>query len=279
MMDIDPLDALLPQLQKEDGRLWMRILAETYWQYNEIAFWVLVKDQAQIAKAFPFLQKALTPLRSERVLKVTVAFLSLTKVQRLDYGMLQSEAFFAPNAIDYLNEEPIENYRIPEVFDRVYPDDPYAIVRKECSMDCDPLTRLLPELQREDGRLWMRILAETHWHYGEIPFWVLVKDQAQIAEALPFLQEALAPLRSEPDAKVTVAFLSKTRVRELHYGMLEGDAFFAPNALDFYNEEPIETHRTASVFDSAYPDDPYAIVDGEWLEARRRMALRPDETP
>lgn len=137
-------------------------------------------------------------------------------------------------------------------------------------MDIDPLVALLPELQREDGRLWMRILAQTQWQYGEIAFWVLVKDQAQIAEALPFLQDALRPLRSEPELKVTVAFFSMTHVREFDYGMLEGDAFFAPKALDWFNEEPIEGDRLPGVFDTAYPNDAYAIVDEERLKNLRR---------
>lgn len=131
----------------------------------------------------------------------------------------------------------------------------------------DPLDEFLPRLQREDDRLWVRILAQTHWQYGEIPFWVLVETREQIAQALPFLQEALAPLRAEePDAKVTVAFIGMSPTTQFSYGMFEGDEFFAPDALHHLYDEPFESPRTVGVFDATYPNDSYAIADEERLD-------------
>lgn len=133
-----------------------------------------------------------------------------------------------------------------------------------------PLDALLPQLQQEDGRLWVRILGQAHWQYEELAIWVLVENREQIAEALAFLQRALTPLRSVPDAKVTVAFMGMTRTQEFGYGMFKGDEFFATDALGCLYDEPFENPRTANVFDIRYPNDPYAIVDEEWLRARGR---------
>lgn len=122
------------------------------------------------------------------------------------------------------------------------------------------LARLAPEtlhhLQRQDGKLWRRILGEWQAQYREIPFWVLLANPRQLEDAILYLQRELAVLQSTSDHNVTVAFTTRTAHETIWYGMLEGDELFRPEALRLGEREPTITPRRHDIFDSAYPGDP-----------------------
>lgn len=125
----------------------------------------------------------------------------------------------------------------------------------------DVFAETLAELQKYDGKLWLRILGQTHWQYNELPFWVLMKDRDQIKEAFPVLQNALRPLQGLPDIDISVSFITFEGDQECSHGMFDGEEFFAENAMDDLYKEPECSARKMTVFDDAYPNDPWAIKD------------------
>ncbi len=123
----------------------------------------------------------------------------------------------------------------------------------------DIFAETLGKLQKYDGKLWLRVLGETHWQFNELPFWVLVKNRDQIKEAFPVLQKILRPLQKTPDADITVSFITFEGDEQCSHGMFDGEEFFTENALDDLYEEPGCHKREFGVFDAAYPNDPWAI--------------------
>ena len=123
----------------------------------------------------------------------------------------------------------------------------------------DKFEETLAKLQEYDGKLWLRILGQTHWQFNELPFWILMKNREQIKEAFPVLQELLRPLQKDPDADITVSFITFEGDKHCSHGMFKGEEFFQENAIDDLYEEPGCRPREASVFDDAYPNDPWAI--------------------
>lgn len=121
------------------------------------------------------------------------------------------------------------------------------------------LEQVLHELQKSDGDKWIRILAQDHHQYQEIPFWVLVEGREQIPNAISFLQEKLRPLQEGSQSDVTVSFVSYHGDKEHSHGMFKGEEFFSRNAVDDLYEEPFENPRVESVFDVAYPHDHWAL--------------------
>ena len=129
------------------------------------------------------------------------------------------------------------------------------------STESDQFEQALAELQQYDGTLWLRILGQTHWQHNELPFWVLMRDREQIKEAFPVLQRILRPLQNFPDADITVSFMTFEGDRDCSHGMYKGEEFFKENAIDDLYEEPGCGEREMTVFDYAYPDDPWAMKD------------------
>jgi hypothetical protein len=123
----------------------------------------------------------------------------------------------------------------------------------------DKFEETLSELQKYDGKLWLRILGQTHWQHDELPFWVLMKDREQIKDAFPVLQTLLLPLQIEAGADITVSFITFDGDKHCSHGYFKGLEFFGENAIDEIYEEPGCRKREPSVFDDAYPNDPWAI--------------------
>ena len=125
----------------------------------------------------------------------------------------------------------------------------------------DNWTRLsvLAELQKYDGKLWLRILGQTHWQYNELPFWVLMRDRDQIKAASPVLQKALRPLQDLPDIGITVSFITFENNLHCSHGMFDGEECFEKEAINALYEEPGCREREYGVFDVEYPNDPWAI--------------------
>ena len=119
----------------------------------------------------------------------------------------------------------------------------------------------LAQLQKYDGNFWLRILGETHWQYGELPFWVLLKDRAQIEESFPVLQKMLRPLQDMGTADITVSFITFDGDQDCSHGMFKGEEFFEETAANYLYEEPECGPRKSRVFDHAYPDDAWAIKE------------------
>ena len=129
------------------------------------------------------------------------------------------------------------------------------------SAGSDQFEETLAELQKYDGKLWLRILGQTHWQYNEIPFWVLMKDRNQIREAFPVLQKLLRPLQDISDVDTTVAFITFEGDKDCSHGMFKGEEFFEENAISRLYKRPQCSDREPDVFDHAYPGDPWAIKD------------------
>ena len=117
----------------------------------------------------------------------------------------------------------------------------------------------LAALQAYDGKLWLRILGQTHWQYNELPFWVLLESREQIADAIPVLQKHLAPLQNGPEADVTVSFITFEDGRDCSHGLIEGEELFGPHVMELIYDEPECGERKPRIFDAVYPDDPWVI--------------------
>lgn len=123
----DRFDATLDALKKSDGDLWVRILGQTHWQYNELPFWVLVRNPEQIRSAIPYLQEKLRPLQSLDEADITVSFLSFDGPNQTSYGMFKGDAFFEDAVDQHLYAEPFVSPREKGVFDAEYPNDAWAL--------------------------------------------------------------------------------------------------------------------------------------------------------
>ncbi|WP_137135997.1 hypothetical protein [Rhizobium sp. FKY42] len=132
------------------------------------------------------------------------------------------------------------------------------------SIRSDKFEETLAELQKYDGKLWLRILGQTHWQYNELPFWVLMKDREQIKDAFPVLQKILRPLQDDPDADITVSFITFAGDQDCSHGYYKGMEFFEENAIDEIYEEPGCRPREPHLFDHAYPNDPWAMKDARF---------------
>ena len=129
------------------------------------------------------------------------------------------------------------------------------------SVRSEKFEETLTELQKYDGKLWLRILGQTHWQYNELPFWILMNDRDQIEEAIPVLQKLLRPLQNEcaSEANITVSFITFDGDKDCSHGMFEGEEFFEKNVIEELYEEPGCRAREFGVFDAAYPGDPWAV--------------------
>ena len=123
----------------------------------------------------------------------------------------------------------------------------------------DEFSEILAALQKQDGKLWLRILGQTHWQYDELPFWVLMKDRHQIVEALPVLQRLLRPLQDHSGADITVSFITFDGDRDCSHGYFKGEDFFSANAVDDIYDEPECSIRELGLFDREYPNDSWAL--------------------
>ena len=119
----DPLGILLPKLQKKDGELWLRILGEYQSEFNEIPFWVLVKDKSQILPAIRYLQENLLEFQKEVKEDITVSFLSKTNSKTYRYGIFKGNDFFRDFSKLIIYDPPIESDRNADLFDYVYPNE------------------------------------------------------------------------------------------------------------------------------------------------------------
>jgi hypothetical protein len=98
--------ALLTRLRKMDGKLWIGICAEVHDQYDEMPFWILVKDREQIPEAIKYLQKELLLFQSLYENDVTVAFRVRTKATMLITGVMKGALFFDESyALSYCMDE------------------------------------------------------------------------------------------------------------------------------------------------------------------------------
>lgn len=127
------------------------------------------------------------------------------------------------------------------------------------STEPDLFEQTLETLQNYDGVHWLRILGQTHWQYNELPFWILLRDREEIADATHILQKSLLPLQGYSNADVTVSFITFENDRHCSHGVFKGEEFFEKSALEDIYEEPQCRARRMSVFDYAYPNDPWAI--------------------
>ena len=123
----------------------------------------------------------------------------------------------------------------------------------------DEFSEILAALQKQDGKLWLRILGQTHWQYDELPFWVLMKDRHQIVEALPVLQRLLRPLQDHSGADITVSFITFDGDLDCSHGYFKGEEFFSANAIGDLYEEPECERRKLRLFDYEYPNDSWAL--------------------
>ena len=124
-------------------------------------------------------------------------------------------------------------------------------------MKPDP-DEVLADLQNMDGVLWLHILGQQHWQYDELPFWVLLNDEAQFPKAVEFLQSKLRNLNDASEAIVTVAFIIYRGRTELSLGYFEGKEFFDLKS-ESIEISPMERTRTPSVFDAQYPNEAWSI--------------------
>lgn len=123
---IDP-DAILQELQRQDGILWCRILGQQHWQFDELPFWVIFDDREQLLPALEFLREKLRPLQGFDGADITVSFGNLTKTEDIYFAYYKGEDFFSSQAKLDLDFEPIVSAREKSVFDDVYPDEKWAI--------------------------------------------------------------------------------------------------------------------------------------------------------
>ncbi|WP_148043619.1 hypothetical protein [Paracoccus methylarcula] len=84
------------------------------------------------------------------------------------------------------------------------------------------------------------------------------------------MQKLLRPLQDVCAAKanITVAFITFEGDQRCSHGMFKGEEFFEENAISDLYEEPGCRPRESSVFDDAYPNDPWAMKsthDDPWI--------------
>lgn len=123
----DPLGPVLEQLHKQDGLHWLRIEAQYQTEFNEIPFWVLVRDKSQIKSAIGYLQSSLLDLQRSEPEDITVSFISFSNDKEIRYGLLKGDEFFQDDAVSRLLPAPIEVDRKKNIFDYEYPEDEYSI--------------------------------------------------------------------------------------------------------------------------------------------------------
>lgn len=123
---VDP-DAVLMELQRQDGILWSRILGQQHWQFDELPFWVIFDEREQLLPALEFLQDKLRVLQGFDGADITVSFGKLTKTEDIFYAYYKGEEFFSPEARLDLYREPIVSSREKSVFDDAYPDEEWSI--------------------------------------------------------------------------------------------------------------------------------------------------------
>lgn len=123
----DEFDAILEAAQRYDGTHWLRILGQTHWQYDELPFWVLLKERDQIFEAIPVLQRLLRPLQDHSGADITVAFITFEGDLDCSHAYFKGEEFFAKGALAEIDSEPICRKRESRVFDDAYPNDAWAL--------------------------------------------------------------------------------------------------------------------------------------------------------
>jgi hypothetical protein len=116
---------LLARLRKMDAKLWIGICAEVHDQYNEMPFWVLVKNREQIPDAIGYLQGELLLFQNLYDNDVTVSFGMRTRTSELLSGVMKGALFFDEGyAISYCMDNPLgEIPRHWGIFDMYYPDE------------------------------------------------------------------------------------------------------------------------------------------------------------
>jgi hypothetical protein len=122
-------------------------------------------------------------------------------------------------------------------------------------------SQILAALQEYDGKLWLRILGQTHWQYDELPFWVLLKERSEIKQAISVLQTYLKPLQDTSGANITVSFITFEGDQDCSHGYFKGRDFFAGDVLNEIYAEPECSVREIGLFDHEYPNDPWAMKE------------------
>lgn len=126
-------------------------------------------------------------------------------------------------------------------------------------MKSQEFEEFLDNLKRYDGKIWLRILGQTHPQYNEIPFWVLVSGPEQVETTVLKLQKELYPLQGVDGLNVTLAVSSYRDGLKCQHVMYHGEELFSDDALEEIDYEPICRERRRSLFDDVYPDDPWAL--------------------
>ena len=126
-MNDKEFQAFLGELKRYDGVLWLRILGETHWQYDEIPFWVLVSGPEQVEPTILKLREALRPLQGLRGANVTLAINTVRDRLKCQYVMYHGEELFRDDALDQVYDDPDWRERRYGLFDAVYPDDPWSM--------------------------------------------------------------------------------------------------------------------------------------------------------
>jgi hypothetical protein len=129
---------------------------------------------------------------------------------------------------------------------------------KEMSGDTVDPDAVLKELQKQDGILWRRILGQQHWHFDELPFWVIFDGREQLLSALQFLQDKLQALQGFDGANITVSFGKLTKTEDIFFAYYKGEEFFSPQAKLSLDIEPVVRPREKGVFDYLYPDEEWS---------------------
>ncbi|SEH77751.1 hypothetical protein [Paracoccus alkenifer] len=78
--------------------------------------------------------------------------------------------------------------------------------------------RLLELVRAETGRSWKHVNGELHSHYKEMPFWIILEDEADVSKAHAVFREIVRPALSEIEpVQCTVSYTVVKNGKRKHY--------------------------------------------------------------